>query len=99
MNGIISRQGGGGIVISLHEWLSRYPAVRAMPATTGVTLPAGPRRLREWSLVMAMTGVLAGIERGLLGTDEVLLHDSGSYGTDNLTWIPDAGLHRVADTG
>lgn len=81
MNEIIRRQGGGGIVVSLAECLQRYAAIREMLAPHGVQLPVDPRNLREWSLVMALTGVLNAIDRGLLTDPEVLVHASGSYST------------------
>jgi hypothetical protein len=81
MNEIIRRQGGGGIVVSLAECLERYPVIRELLAPHDVTLPADPRRLREWSLVMALTGVLNAVDRGLLTHPEVLVHASGSYHT------------------
>ncbi|MER7742363.1 DUF6002 family protein [Streptomyces sp. NPDC096538] len=83
MNGIIRRQGGGGIVVSLAECLDRYPLVRALLEPAHVELPADPRQIREWSLVMAMTGVLNALDRGLLDETEVLIHGSGSYGADD----------------
>ncbi|MGA4844841.1 DUF6002 family protein [Streptomyces sp. G5(2025)] len=79
MNEIIRRQGGGGIVVSLTECLQRYAAIREMLAPHGVQLPVDLRNLREWSLVMALTGVLNAIDRGLLTAPDVLVHASGSY--------------------
>jgi hypothetical protein len=80
MNDIIGRFGGDGIVVSLHECLERYPAIRARLAGHERGLPADFRTLREWSLVMAMTGVFNAIDRGLVapGTD-VVVHGSGWY--------------------
>ncbi|MFE7776529.1 DUF6002 family protein [Streptomyces sp. NPDC057445] len=83
MNEIIRRDGGGGVVVSLYECLARYAEIRALLAGGGVRLPADPRALREWSLVMVMTGVLTGIDRGLLRADEVIVHGSGSYADDD----------------
>ncbi|MPZ85181.1 MAG: hypothetical protein GEV28_34270 [Actinophytocola sp.] len=97
MNRIIRTQGGGGIVVSLHECLTRYAQIRVLLANAGVTLPADPRALREWSLVMAMTGVLNGIDRGLLDTDEVIVHGSGSYDATEFAPIPHRSLCAVAD--
>ncbi|GAA1997101.1 DUF6002 family protein [Catenulispora subtropica] len=97
MNEIINRQGGGGIVVSLHECLSRYPEVRGLLLNAGVELPADPRALREWSLVMAMTGVLNALDRGLIKADEVVVHASGSYTAADYTPIPDEALRPVAD--
>jgi uncharacterized protein DUF6002 len=97
MNEIIDRQGGGGIVVSLHECLSRYGEIKALLGAAGIRVPADPRELREWSLVMAMTGVLNAIDRGLLGTDEIIVHGSGSYSTSDYTPIPERNLHRVTE--
>jgi hypothetical protein len=96
MNEIIRAQGGGGIVVSLHECLARYAQVRALLAAGGVDLPADPRVLREWSLVMAVTGTLEAIDRGLLDADEIVLHGTGSYSATDYTPIADGTLRRVA---
>lgn len=79
MNELIREQGGGGIVVSLHECLGRYPQVRAMLGDAGVELPADPRTVREWSLIMAMTGVLNAIDRDLVQERDILVHGSGCY--------------------
>jgi hypothetical protein len=95
MNEIIRRQGGGGIVVSRYECLERYPEIRALLAGSGVRLPAEPAKLREWSLVMAFTGVLNAIDRGLLTAGEVVVHGSGCYSEDDFTPIPEHRLHPV----
>lgn len=95
MTEIIRTQGGGGIVVSLHECLTRYGRIRSLLGGAGVTLPADPRSLREWSLVMVMTGVLNGIERGLVDADEVVVHASGSYDASHYTPIPRPSLLPV----
>lgn len=95
MNEIIARQGGGGIVVSLHECLARYGETRALLGTAGIRVPADPRDLREWSLVMAMTGIRNAIDRGLLDADEVIVHGSGSYTTADYSPIPHWQLRRV----
>jgi len=101
MNDIIGRFGGDGIVVSLHECLERYPAIRARLAGHGRGLPADFRTLREWSLVMAVTGVFNAIDRGLVepGAD-VVVHGSGWYGTADYE-TPDPGttptVESVAD--
>jgi hypothetical protein len=82
MNELIRNCGGGGIVVSLHECLSRYAQTRAL-LSPAVTLPADPRRLREWSLVMAVTGLLNGLDRGLIADGDILIHGSGSYADDD----------------
>lgn len=89
MNEIIRRQGGGGIVVSLPECLERYPRVRRLLAAVDVRLPADPRSLREWSLVMAVTGVLNGLDRGLITSPDVLIHASGSYDAED--YLPPEG--------
>lgn len=91
INTVIKDNGGAGIVVSLHECLQRYNEVRDLLAVTGgVTLPADPRKLREWSMVMAVTGVLNGIDRGLIDDRDVLIHASGSYGDDDYTELSPA---------
>jgi hypothetical protein len=80
MNAIIRERGGGGIVVSLHECLERYGQVRALLTGTQASLPADPRELREWSLVMAVTGTLNAIDRELIDPDDdIVIHGSGSY--------------------
>ncbi|MGW0735554.1 DUF6002 family protein [Streptomyces sp. NPDC002851] len=91
INSVIRQNGGAGIVVSVHECLQRYNEVRDLVAVTGgVPLPADPRRLREWSLVMAVTGVLNGIDRGLIGDRDILVHASGSYSEDDYTVLNSA---------
>lgn len=81
MNALIGRFGGDGIVVSLYECLQRYPAIRALLAHTDRQPPADPRALREWSLVMALTGVCNALDRGIAGRDrDIVVHGSGSYG-------------------
>jgi hypothetical protein len=89
MNALIRAQGGGGIVVSGHECLQRYPLLRRMLEPAGCILPADPADLREWSLVMALTGVLNGIDRGLVSEDDILVHGSGSYQAADFEPIPD----------
>lgn len=97
MDPIIARQGGGGVVVSLHECLKRYGETRQLLASA-VELPTDPRRLREWSLVMAVTGTLNAVDRGLLpDSDDVLIHGSGSYTDQDYRPMPDAH-RRPADT-
>lgn len=88
MNAIIRQQGGGGIVVSLYEVLQRYPMLRELLRPADVHLPADPRNLREWSLVMAFTGLFNAIDRGLVDEQDILVHGSGSYHTGDFTPIP-----------
>jgi hypothetical protein len=94
MNEIIRRQNGAGIVVSLAECLERYPQVRGLLSGV-VDLPVDPRRLREWSLVMAVTGVLNALDRGFCPDGEILIHGSGSYQDTDFA-VPDHGqLYEV----
>lgn len=99
MKNIIRTQGGAGVVVSLHECLERYATIRSLLASTGATLPADPRRLREWSLVMAFTGVLIAAERDLLPPNgkEIVVHASGSYTVDDYVPILPESTHLVRD--
>lgn len=98
MDPLIAAHGGGGVVVSLHECLSRYAEVRALLSAAGPELPADPRRLREWSLVMALTGTLNAADRGLLpDSDDVLIHGSGSYGDEDYRPVPEAHRTVAAD--
>ena len=97
MNELIGRYGGDGVVVSLAECVRRYPQVRALLAGTGCALPADLRTLREWSVVMAMTGVLNAIDRGLLGAGwDVVVHGSGCYGTADYRPMEPSAMTPVA---
>ncbi|MEU4445424.1 DUF6002 family protein [Actinosynnema sp. NPDC050801] len=82
MNDLITTFGGDGVVVSLAECVARYPALRALLGDGACALPADLRTLREWSLVMALTGVCNAIDRGLVeeGRD-IVVHGSGCYST------------------
>ncbi|MBI0293382.1 hypothetical protein JBE04_02465 [Streptomyces sp. PRKS01-29] len=97
MNALIRDQGGGGIVVSRQECLNRYAEVGALLEHAGTTLPADPADLREWSLVMAVTGLLNAVDRGLVPERDVLIHASGSYSTEDFSPLPADGLHIVED--
>jgi len=74
--------GGGGNVVSLAECLERYPFIRQYVEDAGFRVPADPRQVREWSLLMVMTGVLNAIDRDLIpeGAD-LTIHVTG-FSTD-----------------
>jgi hypothetical protein len=99
MDSLIHQQGGAGIVVSRAECLDRYPQIRSLLAAADVALPADPAALREWSLVMAVTGVLNAVDRGLVAEDEILIHGSGSYSEDDYVVLPDENLRVVDDAG
>lgn len=96
MNELIRRFGGDGIVISLAECVQRYPYLRGWLEGGPRPLPADFRALREWSLVMALTGALNAIDRGLVedGRD-VVVHGSGSYGAADYVPLEAAALEQV----
>jgi hypothetical protein len=86
MDAIIARYGGTGIVVSRRECLDRYASTRELVAGTGRGLPADPGELREWSLVMALTGTLNALDRNLLPhVSEVIVHGSGWYAAPEFT--------------
>ncbi|UKY54131.1 DUF6002 family protein [Streptomyces inhibens] len=97
MNELINRQGGGGIVVSLAECLERYGQVRSLLGDAGLRLPANPMEVREWSLVMAMVGLLNAVDRELVPERDILVHGSGSYAAGDFDALPAGDLHRVDD--
>jgi hypothetical protein len=96
MNDLIRRFGGDGIVVSLAQCVARYPYLRGRLAEGPRPLPADLRTLREWSLVMALTGTLEAIDRGLVepGRD-VVVHGSGSYGAADYVPLEASALTPV----
>jgi hypothetical protein len=98
MSGLIARHGGTGIVVSLLECMERYADCRDLLRDTDVSLPDDPRDLQEWSLVMALTGVLNAADRGLVGSvDTIVLHASGSYGRHDFARLQAEHVHWVDD--
>ncbi|OLZ66937.1 hypothetical protein AV521_26470 [Streptomyces sp. IMTB 2501] len=95
MNSLIEGQGGGGIVVSLAECLERYGQVRSYLKDAGLTIPANPTSVLEWSVNMAMTGVFNAIDRGLLPEDDILIHGSGVYGRDDFEGVGLSQLQKV----
>jgi Family of unknown function (DUF6002) len=95
MNELIAKHGGDGIVVSRHECVERYPALREWIPQA----PAEPSALREWSLSMAVTGVLNAIDRGLIERDkDVVIHGTGMYAAGEFTPLPDSSVVQVAST-
>jgi hypothetical protein len=80
MSGIIAEHGGDGIVVSRHDCTTRYPELREWLELAGFAAPMDWTEVREWSLVMAFTGALNAVDRGLIGPDdELVVHGSGWY--------------------
>ncbi|WP_020659975.1 DUF6002 family protein [Amycolatopsis benzoatilytica] len=103
MDPLVRRFGGTGIVVSRQECTSRYAMIRDLLTAAGRPMPAEHSDLREWSLVMAMTGILNAIERRLVpaGT-EIVLHASGTYSAADYrpiepsALVPVTGLAQVS---
>jgi len=97
MSGLVKANGGAGIVVSLYECMQRYSECAQLLTSTPVKLPADPRDLKEWSLVMALTGCLNAIDRQLLiGMDGCTIHASGSYCRQDYEAMPTDGLSFVS---
>ncbi|MFD4941467.1 DUF6002 family protein [Streptomyces sp. NPDC058239] len=97
MNAVIARHGGDGIVVSRRECLERYPALRELVADHPRPLPGDPRALREWSLVMALTGVCNAVDRGLVEAGrDVVVHGSGWYTDDDVRTPAESALVPVS---
>jgi len=95
VSAIQRRQGGVGIVVSLQECLERYVFLRTLLPSGAPRLPLDHRDLREWALVMVLTGVLGAIDRGLVrGGSEILVHATGSYSVHD--YEPLAEQHTIS---
>ncbi|MER5539946.1 DUF6002 family protein [Streptomyces mirabilis] len=97
MNSLIQNQGGGGIVVSLAECMERYGQVRLFLGEAGIQLPANPTAVREWSLIMAVTGTLNAIDRGIITESDILIHGSGAYFQGDYEDLTLRDLHIVDD--
>jgi hypothetical protein len=77
---LINKFGGGGIVVSLYECLERYPIVRKMLHQVDINITPDPRQVTEWSIIMALTGVLNAIDRNIIPEQaEITIHGTGYY--------------------
>lgn len=95
MDAIIGRYGGDGIVVSKHECLARYAQLRGW-LTGSRPLPQDATQVREWSLVMAMTGALNAIDRSLIKPDhDIVVHGSGWYTAADYAPLPSAAAVTV----
>ena len=97
INTIIERRGGGGIVVSKQECLALLSRTSELLARANVLLPANPDDLREWSLIMAMTGTLLGLKRGLITQSEVIIHGTGLYTTNDYEARKTEQTHKFSD--
>lgn len=98
MHELMRVHGGGGVVVSLLECYARYGELRAMLGEMGMNfLPEDPRTLREHSGLMALTGCLEGLARGLIPRGAgILLHHSGTYDTGSYTPMTGADFHPAS---
>lgn len=97
MDPLIRRQGGGGIVVSRAECLARYETVRALFGEAGLRVPADPAAVAEWSVIMAMTGVLNAIDRALVRQRDIVVHGTGSYAHGDYVPLRTDELHDIGD--
>jgi len=80
MTRIIRTHGGDGIVVSARECRDRYPQLRDRLAAVGFRALDDLGELREWSLLMALTGVCNAIDRDLVPVGhDIVVHGSGWY--------------------
>lgn len=97
MTDIIKRHGGDGIVVSELECRRRYAELAPLLTDAGFRVPADPAAVREWSLMMAFTGVLNGIDRGLVGPEhDVVVHGSGWYTDEDMEPLTERGVTPVS---
>lgn len=98
MDEYIREHGGGGVVVSRAECLARYDECRSLLAEHPRPLPDNPEDLLEWSVVMALTGALNAVDRGLVdAVGPLVVHGSGWYSRSDLTPVADDELTVVED--
>ncbi|MEC3977733.1 DUF6002 family protein [Amycolatopsis sp. H20-H5] len=96
INRIVAQHGGGGVVVSKRECLERFETVRGLAMNAGIAIDPNPERIREWSLVKVLTGVLVARERGLVAQHtDVVVHASGYYTDDLVPPLRDEHITRV----
>lgn len=80
MNLLIKNNGGNGIVVSLYECMQKYSEIKKILLKANISIPSDPRKIFEWSLIMALTGVMNAVDRKLIDEfDEIIIHASGIY--------------------
>ncbi|WP_433338031.1 DUF6002 family protein [Spirillospora sp. CA-294931] len=95
---VVHSHGGGGVVVSKRDCLAHYAEVCRLADRAGIGIDPDPGRIREWSLVKALTGVLVARERGLLETGtEVVVHASGYYTDALIPPLPERLTEPVGD--
>lgn len=97
MQAYIAAYGGNGIVVSKSECEAQYAETRSSLAHAAVSLPEQSSELREWSLLMAATGVYQAFDKGMLnGVDSIMLHNGGSYTDSDYEPVPSNFLTNLA---
>lgn len=90
---------GRGMVVSRHESRSRYAEVmERLAAHTQLQPVDSPDDVREWAMVMAFTGAMNAIDRGLVTEDEVVIHGSGFYGAADVGVRPEESLTHISSS-
>lgn len=97
MTALIRSSGGGGIVVSLAECLERFGLARSFLEQAGMKVPANPTMIQEWSIIMAITGVLNAIDRGIIREEDILVHGSGLYARSGFDPLETEATHAVDD--
>jgi Family of unknown function (DUF6002) len=97
MDPLIRSQGGGGIVVSRAECLRRYDFVGSMLSEAGLSVPSDPAAIAEWSVIMAVTGVLNAVDRGLVSQPDIVVHGTGIYTHGDFLPLSGDDLHAVDD--
>lgn len=96
MNDLIMKYGGGGIIVSLAECINRYPILVKLLRDININIPKDIRKIREWSLVMAYTGILNAIDRGLIPCGKnLIIHASGFYTDENVQYLSNHNLISI----
>jgi len=99
MSSLIESQGGGGIVVSFAECMERFGQARALIEAADIPVPANPSAILEWSLVMAVTGALNAVDRGLASEEDILVHGAGLYSRGDFDAVTSRDCRTVADSG
>jgi hypothetical protein len=69
--------------------------VRSLLGNADVSLPANPTELREWSLIMAVTGLLNAIDRDLVPESDIVVHGSGAYSVGDFDGVTVRDMYEV----
>lgn len=90
---------GRGMVVSRQECWSRYAEVmQRLAAHTRIRSTASPDDVREWAMIMACTGAMNAVDRGLVEEDEIVIHGSGYYTATDVGTRPADHLTPVSSS-